>query len=242
MVFSTLAQMAQVIAVGGSLMTPVALPVQCRMTRAPVININPVTKKIKYVTNKSSAELTAMRSSTISPYGLNVDTATGGLRHDQPYMEWQIEYNIVTDPNTQTFCMAYSEVNLEIKLSPTIYLAKEYNSGRCGQEVLKHEKKHVIVDRKVINKHSQAIGMSIQKAINNIGAVGPFPVSRINEIRASMKGHIESAVSSTKLAMVNDMNRYQQQVDSKAEYDRVGSHCESQSKKAFENIRKQHNH
>ena len=231
MIFNTI---AQVLAVGSSLMvTPVALPGVCNVNVAPVINVRPITKAIEYDKTKSSAELTAMSSNTISPYGLNVDQATGGLRHDQPITKIDVKYHYLENPQTGTFCMAYNEINVDIILQPKIYIATEYALGRCGVEVMNHEKKHVHVDRLVINKYSREMGLSIQKAVNALNVVGPFPVSRAKEMQQTMFDHIHSALKSTELLMVNEMNQRQQAVDSLEEYERVGSHCEFAKERVF---------
>lgn len=135
----------------------------CAITQAPIININQQTKPIQYDHSKSSAELTAMKSDTISPYGLNVDTATGGLRHDRPQMLARVETNNLYNKETQNFCMSYSTITIGILLQPKIYIAKEFNNGECGKMVLEHEKKHVTTDRWVMNKYTALIGGRLQR-------------------------------------------------------------------------------
>ena len=208
-------------------------PTTCPISKAPIINVRPQTKPIQYDKTKTSAQLSSLKSNTISPYGLGVDQTTGGLRHDQPTMSTQMKFNILTNPQTQTICLSYDTINVDIQLQPKIYIAKEFNTGRCAREVLEHEKKHVNVDRKVINKYTRLMGLAIQKAVNSVGAVGPFPVSRSEELQKMMSGHIESALASVQLSMTNEMNTRQQQVDSLEEYERVGQYCEKASQRAF---------
>jgi hypothetical protein len=231
-----IANILHALAAGTVLMTtPVAMPGTCRMTKPPVININPVTAPIQYDRSQTSAQLSAMQSGTISPYGLDVDQATGGLRQDQPMMKYEIKYHILSDPNSGTFCMSYGQIDVDIRLQPKIYIAKEYDSGQCGKEVIEHEKKHVRVDRHVINKYARAMGIAVQKAVNSAGVVGPFPNSQVQSIRADMQSHIDSALNSIKLLMINEMNQYQQQVDSLEEYERVSKFCEKQRETVFKN-------
>lgn len=230
----------QVMAVSAGLMvTPVAMPTSCHLSKAPVININPITNDIQYDTSKTSAELTAIKSNTISPYGLNVDQTTGGLRQDKPSMTYQMKYHVVTDPNTQTFCMSYAQINVDIKLQPKIFIAKEYNVGECGKMVRGHEKKHVTTDRWVINKYAKQMGLAVQNAVNSAGIIGPFPTSRIEEMQKVMGKHITSALDSVQLAMKNEMNIRQQHVDTLQEYDRVSQYCKGSAKAVFKKKNKQ---
>lgn len=236
MIFSTISQIAQVVGMSGALMTtPVGLPVQCRINKAPRINIRPQTKAIQYDLDTPSAELTAKGSNTISPYGIEADTITGGLRHDHPLTKTSLSYHYIKDPRSQTICMAYNEITLEVILQPKIYIAEEFNRGRCAVEVLEHEKKHVKVDRQVINKYTKLMGKAIQQTVNQVGIVGPFPISREENMKKMMSSNIQNAISSVELAMLNEMNYLQQQVDSRAEYDRIGQYCESASKRVIKN-------
>lgn len=198
---------------------------QCILPEAPVINIKPTTANIQYDFSKTDAELTAMKSNTISPYGIGVDLVTKGLRHDKPEMSYNIEFGSSQNPKNGTFCVWYKQINVDIKLSPKIFIAKGYNKGKCGQFILEHEKKHVLVDRKVMNKYSKMMGQSIQNAVNLAGAQGPYNYAQINEIRESMQKHIESAINSVLLLMKNEMNQKQQAIDSKEEYDEGAKVC-----------------
>jgi len=217
------------------LLQPVAQPVTCRVTKAPIINIRPITKEIAFDFSKTSAELNQITSNTISPYGASVDQTTGGLRHDKPVTQVITTFHALTERRTQSMCLSYDTITLTILLRPKIYIAKEFNRGRCGREVMKHEKKHVHVDRYVINKYSKQMGKAVQKAVNQAGVIGPFSANRAKEFQEMMFQNIQSAISSIELAMMNEMNSRQQQVDSLEEYERVGQYCEKAGERARKN-------
>lgn len=174
-----------------------------------------------------------MQSDTISPYGLSVEMVTRGLRHDQPEMEYRIEYGTSTHPKTGSFCIWYKKIDVNIKLAPKIYVAKGFNRGSCGKFILEHEKKHVLVDRQVMNKYSQMMGKSIQNAVNMAGAMGPYKAGRTQEISESMQQHIDSAIQSVLLLMKNEMNQRQQAIDSREEYDAGHLACKNISKQVM---------
>lgn len=214
-----------------AIFTLAAAPVQqCVLPEAPVINIKPTTANIQYDFSKTDAELTAMKSNTISPYGIGVDLVTKGLRHDKPEMNYNITFGTSQNPKNGTFCVWYKQIDVNIKLAPKIFIAKGYNKGECGQFILDHEKKHVLIDRKVMNKYSKMMGQSIQNAVNLAGAQGPYNLTQINEIRGGMQRHIESAIDSVLLLMKNEMNQQQQAIDSKEEYDEGSKVCRELTK------------
>lgn len=239
MIFTSLAQMAT--ASGLLMVSPVALPLQCQITTAPIINIRPNTKAIEYDVEKTSAELSQLKSNTISPYGLNVDQTTGGLRHDQPTMRTNLKFNVAQDPDSQTICMSYNTIDVDIQLQPKIYVAKEFNHGMCSLKVLEHEKKHVTVDRQVINKYTKLMGKAVQKAVNEAGVIGPYPQERLPDLQTMMTSHINNAITSVELMMTNEMNNLQQQVDSLDEYNRVNKYCTKSTQRALESRQKEFN-
>lgn len=196
-----------------------ASPGQCTYAQAPMINIRPTTAPVQYDFTKTATQLTALQSDTISPYGLSVDVTTKGLRHDRPFMEYRIEFGTSVDQKYGSFCIWYKDITLDIKLQPKIYIAKEYNVGDCGKFILEHEKKHVRVDREVMNKYAALLGKSIQNAVNLAGAQGPYNYTQAEEVRQSMKLHIDSAIQSVMLLMQGEMNRRQQAIDSLQEYE-----------------------
>lgn len=202
-----------------------ASPGQCVIPEAPIISVKPVTENIQYDFTKTSAELTAMKSDTISPYGIGVDTVTRGLRHDQPKMNYTIEFGVQNFPKHASFCAYYKKIEINIELSPKIYIAKGYHTGKCGKFILEHEKRHVLVDRQVMNKYARLIGESVQRAVHSAGAQGPHNVGNADSIRDSMNAHIDSAINAVMLPMRNEMNARQQAIDSREEYDAGAKAC-----------------
>lgn len=218
-----------------ALPAPAMAMMQCQLNQAPVINIMPNTKEIQYDFDKSATQLSMLKANTISPYGLGVDQITGGLRHDMPTMETRMKFYTLYDPNTGSICMSYDTINVSIELQPTIYIAREFNKGKCGEEVLEHEKKHVAVDRQIINKYARLMGIAVQDAVNEAGAIGPFAESRLPDIQQMMVDHINSALQSVKLSMQTEMDRLQQQVDTLEEYERVSAFCTDATKQIYKN-------
>lgn len=212
-----------------------ATPVQCSIPVAPIINIKPVTADIQYDFSKTDQQLTAMKSNTISPYGINADMVTRGLRHDKPTMDYNIQFGSAVHPSSGTFCVWYKQIDINIKLSPKIYIAKGYNKGKCGQFILNHEKKHVLVDRQVMNKYAQMMGKSVQNAVNMAGALGPYNMDKVDSVRDGMSKHIDSALQSVLLLMQNEMNNKQQAIDSKEEYDAGHEACKELNKQIMMN-------
>lgn len=216
-----------------------AMQLTCAVTQPPVINIRPQTKQIQYDFKKTSAQLSRLKTDTVSPYGMNPDQTTGGLRQDRPIMETEIEYHVLQNQLSQTSCLSYSTINVSILLQPKIFIAKEFNHGRCRQEVIIHEKKHVETDRKIMNKYTKIMGYAIQTAVNNMGVTGPFPTRQLPHVQQKMGQAIENAIAQVQPALNAEMRREQQKIDSREEYDRISAHCQHAAEKIYKQRNRQ---
>lgn len=215
-----------ILAVSGWLLLASGKP-SCVMQQAPHIVINPVTDPVRYEFNLTAEELGRMQSNTINPYAPDTDSTTGGLRHDQPKMEYSVSWAKVINPDKGTVCLGYQKVRVDIRLSPKIYIAKDKDFKDCRDIIIEHELKHVQVDRKIMNDFSSRLGAAIQAAVNEAGALGPYNTHQTEEIEQQMQNHIKSVISAQELWLKKQMAQQQSNVDSLEEYERISKICQS---------------
>lgn len=199
--------------------------VTCSVPKAPLIQVLPKTKDIVYDYSQTTKQLTARRTTSPGPYGSNIDTATGGLRADQISTTSNIKMGTLTYQVQNAGCIWYDEVTVNINLNPVIYVAKEYQKEPCKGAILKHELRHVEVDRFVVNKYAQEIGTAIQTAVNKAGAVGPFAVADMSRQQDQLIKQVQTAIKSQEHLLHQEMRTLQSQVDSLEEYDRISKIC-----------------
>ncbi len=212
-------------AVASGLLTLAGGPIQCTVTKAPVINVQPRTTEVRYDYSRSSADLTAVQSDTISPFAPGTKTVTEGLRQDQPVLTASISEQLMTYPEMDAVCLSYETINIYIDLKPVIFIASEWPPGTCRDAILEHEKKHIRVDREVMNEFAQKIGAAVQNAVNEVGAVGPVHIAQKEEAHKYMLDYIDSAVKYLQLPLYSQMRKRQAEVDSLQEYQRIGAIC-----------------
>lgn len=202
-----------------------AASVQCSVSKAPVINVRPVTRDIEYDFSKPAKMLTAMGSDTVNPYSPSTDTITGGLTVDMPQTKIEVQFGGVQYPG-DVVCAWYDTVTIIIELQPKIYVAKE-NAGKraCREAILEHEQKHVRVGREIFNEYAQSVGLAVQGAVNDAGAVGPFNGSRMEETKKTLMEHVKSAITANELKLRKEIRERQGKVDSYEEYERVSAIC-----------------
>lgn len=209
-----------------SMMILTADPVQCSVPAAPVIEVIPSTTPLYIDYTKSSAQLGQFHADTISPYSKGADVIRGGLTKSQLKLSAKTQLGLMTWPSLEVFCMYYSKIRIEISLDPRVYIANDYRKGTCLHDsILEHEKKHVDVDRQVVNKYSAIIGEQIRAAIVNAGAIGPYKMNRRDDIQELMLDNVNAAVQGVRLQMLEEQSRRQQGVDTLEEYQRVSEAC-----------------
>lgn len=209
-----------------------AADVKCRVPKAPVIQVIPQTANIRYDFSQTTRQLTTQGSNTVNPYGAKVDTTTGGLRADAVKMKSSVKMGTLTYPGLGVGCVWYDSVMVNFNLNPVIFVAKEYQQEPCKSAILEHETKHVTVDRIVMNKYANEVGLAVQKAVNEAGAMGPFNISEMPGHQDRLIEHIQSAIKSQELSLEKEMRRQQADVDTAAEYDRVSKICKDVIKKS----------
>ncbi|MGZ9109265.1 MAG: hypothetical protein ACXW4B_10665 [Micavibrio sp.] len=197
----------------------------CTVRDAPAITVKIQTEEIDYDYSRSAKALGVMKTDSISPYAPGADTVSGGLREDHPEIRSKISWQLMHEPRRKIGCLSYDTIDIIIHLAPKIYVAKEFNTGACREAILQHERRHVEVDRRVMNKYGASIGRAVQAAVNAAGAIGPFKLADQEKIKAMSSRHIESALNSQQLLMEQEMRVLQGQVDSLEEYNRVSAQC-----------------
>ncbi|MCB9988658.1 MAG: hypothetical protein H6868_04890 [Rhodospirillales bacterium] len=200
--------------------------VQCTLPKPPSITVNPTTNEVRYNFKQDAQTLGKKKSGTVSPYGPGHDTTTGGLRQDQPETTLQVQWGVVKYPDLGVACLYYDSVKINIELNPTIYIAKDYiNHKKCKAAILDHERDHVRVDRKVVNKYAKQIGLSVKKAVDGIGVIGPIRVEDVEATQKQLVDHVRNAATAHDRQISEEMQSLQSRVDSLEEYQRISEIC-----------------
>jgi hypothetical protein len=215
------------IPVTAMLLSLAADPVTCVPPSAPNIKVIPKASPIEYVHDWTMEELTARGTDTISPYPRHAVTKTGGTTASEIQLETGMKFQHQTYPDLGVGCIYYNEIKLTISLNQRVYIAKDYSKNSCEyREILEHEKKHVRIDREIVNKYAAKIGEALRLSINNALARGPYPVNRLPQIQSDMRDYIASVVKTQQSLMEEERFRRQQAIDTFEEYERVRQACE----------------
>ncbi len=185
-----------------------------------IVTTNPV----KTDNSKSVAQLQNFKIDTVNPYGENALTEVGGLMSGGLQLKTDVEISWETD--NRTACFWYKKVDVIMHIDPTIFIASAYPPGTCRYAaILEHENKHVMTDRIVAKYWRPKVEDYVQRQVNKIGVIGPYPASNVQQTRAHMTDFMAKAMEAVSKPVNEDRMRRQQAIDNRGEYDRVNNLC-----------------
>ena len=152
------------------------------------INIIPRTQEVKYDHSQSLKKIQNYSTDTVDPYGFHGQTITQGFMNGQIMLEHKIQYGQLTNSKYNYACIWYKDITVEIKIDPSIVIAKELYRDKCMRNaILGHELKHVRVDREIVNKYARAMGAKLMSALKSRGfEAGPMRMERMQEVSAKI--------------------------------------------------------
>ena len=202
-------------------------PQICQIPAPAEIAVVPKTAELKIDTTRSLKQLQGQAIDTINPYGYNNVTHTNGFMEGQIAMRSTVKLDYKQAPGMNAFCIWYEKVTIELDITPTIVIAKEVSEDSCMYNaVLTHEKKHIRVDRKIVNKYAQTIGRKVFDGLQKRGFIaGPIAAENTQDIADRMRKTVSQLVELESKKMEIDRAEAQQAVDSLEEYKYVQSRC-----------------
>ncbi len=140
--------------------------VECRLKKAPQIHVAASDTTVRYDHTKTQKELDKMGTDTVSPYGANAQTHVGGLMAGEVSISQNIRIMQESWPHLNAGCLYVDSLKVDIHIKPVIYIARDYPKGGCMyQAIMQHEKKHIEVDRMIVNKYTKIIINVLVKAL-----------------------------------------------------------------------------
>ncbi len=205
----------------------------CPAHDATKINIVPRTDKVEYDHSQSLKKIQSYSTDTVDPYGFHGTTITQGFMTGKIMLEHKIRYGQVTNSKYGYGCIWYKDINIEIKISPKIVIAKELYRDKCMRKaIINHELKHVRVDREIVNKYAKSMGAKLLKALKSRGfEAGPMRIDRMPEVSAKMSRVIQQILELEYKKLGIDRQESQRDVDTLEEYESVDDKCPAFEKK-----------
>lgn len=201
--------------------------IQCQPKVTPKIRVRPTRAQIKYDFTKNKNDLKRFDIDTISPYDPKHKTHIGGLMSGNIQLTQQTEFMHEIYDHVGYGCVYIKNIDVQIHVDPTIYIAKEYDKGTCQhKEILDHELKHVREDQLLVNKYSKLVGDDLKASLKVGGySFGPYKAAEIHSVQKRLQEQLGALVIKRNDEMTVERQKRQQAIDSIDEYDSIAKRC-----------------
>lgn len=191
------------------------------------IKIVPGTKEVVVDTSRSLAQIQGVDIDTINPYGYEKITHTYGFMDGGFGMRAETGLDFQIASRGKGYCLWYNKVQINLDLTPNIVIASEIAKDRCMyRAILKHEMKHVKVDRRIANKFAKSIGRKVYDGLKARGfSVGPIGSSQVQVTSARMRKTVQQIIGFEFKKLEIERAERQQAVDSLEEYTSISAQC-----------------
>lgn len=200
--------------------------IECEPQDMTKINVIWATDEIIYDNSKSMNQLSNMPIDTKSPYAAHVVTKVGGLMKGG--LEVTTNYKVAKARYDflKKNCLWLSEININIHINPTIFIARDYKDGMCMHDSVKtHELKHIQVDRDIATKYQYLLRNMASKIAQKVGIVGPKSDFEARRSEAKIQEYFAKNMNIVLEKMYDERRKRQQAVDNLKEYETVQNRC-----------------
>lgn len=203
------------------------LPNWCRPSTVATVNVQLTYAPIRTDFTKSVDQLKTFQIDTINPYGSNVNTIVGGLTQGLIKFEQQMQTGGVRYGSQS--CIWAENVNVVLRLEPVVYVASNFPPGTCRHNsILAHEQKHIKVDQDMAAAYKPVFENTLVNAINQYRVVGPVNRDQERNKQEEFARYLKDTIAGIIKRFEADRNQRQQNVDTRAEYDRVAALCKGE--------------
>lgn len=201
----------------------------CVILYSAKVLVNPSTTDVVYNYSKSKDELSKISarqyksvntryvnrySGSSSKVNIDIGTKFTGFLYDN-----------------KDVCMWVDTVTVNLVISPTVFIAKDYPPGSCTfNAIMDQEKKHNINERKMVNNHAQSLGDALQRELIKQSAQGPLTPEARKQKEKESKAQLVAIVQ-TQMAQFSEKMK-QIEIDERlADPDRITALCGRQPRR-----------
>lgn len=201
--------------------------VTCELPKPVEISVAPRADKLVYDHSRSMAELQAVETDTISPYGFDGVSITQGFTEGAIGVRSTVTLDAYPVAQGRGACVFYDSIDVEFSITPKITIAREAWRDHCMRKaVVDHELKHVMTDRRIVNKYGRVMGEKLHAALAERGLItGPVRAQDVPAVAEQMRAVAYQILEHEQKRMELERADAQQAVDSRQEYDRVAALC-----------------
>ncbi len=199
----------------------------CEVPKPAEIRVIPSSQEVAYDYSQTLADLQGTATDTIDPHSFNGISVTQGYMKGGIRLKPKVTYGNKYLPSYRAYCVWYDTITIELEIDPMIVIAKEVRDDLCMRKAVKeHELKHVMVDRKIVNKYAKSMGQAIYGELGQRGfAGGPVEAGMAQKLVDRMSKTVFQIVEHEYKKMDIERLEAQRAVDNLEEYQGVAAKC-----------------
>ena len=175
---------------------------------------------------KTREELKQFDINSISPYGMGPTVHVNGLTRGAVGFETKAGLHWIKYEKIDQNCFWYANVEITIKLKPTVYLAREIQHDGClYREVTNHEMKHVAIDVQLAKDYQVILQDEIERFIRQTPAIGPYPLVQKQQAQDWLTTRLDQTIKAVFARLNVERLKRQATIDTREEYERVAQLC-----------------
>jgi len=182
---------------------PSADSIECNNNKPLFIEVVSAQDDVLYDFSKKTAELNHIGKGAYSPYGeghLNIESK--GLTVAEQSLNHNIKFYFETDKSGDLACLQIQKVKITMNYTPTVYVSTKFKKGTpIFHKILEHEKEHVKITQRVLNKYVNILEKRLKKELQHGFSVGPFFLDNIELEKQKLQDRIKQITAKVSRTM-----------------------------------------
>lgn len=208
----------------------------CAKNQKISINVTPIVGKAQYNTSSGLKDVQGASLDVRDPYGFRDSATTYSYTRSKivPKVSISLGYESMHRRGRSVLCAAYKSVSVQISLESSVTMASEVYKDECMRNALiKHEQRHVALDREIVNKYAAQIGQTIaEEARGERAVLGPVLKRHKQDLSNQMRRYLQKLIELELQKMSLERNEKHRDIEASTDYNDLGKECtEFQDKK-----------
>ncbi len=171
--------------------------IECTPKKLLYIDVVSAQDDVRYDFSKKTAELNRIGKGAYSPYGeghSNIEFR--GLTEGKQSLSHNIKFYFEEYKDEGLACLQIEKVKVTINYKPTVYVSTKFEKGTpIFNKILEHEKEHVKITQRVLNKYSSIIEDRLKRELQlGGGSVGPFSIGDMAREQQELERRVRQVV------------------------------------------------
>ncbi len=198
----------------------------CEATQTPVVTID-FQNNLPLLTNSlDHTQLGQFQTSTHVSHGPDEILTTGGITESDIQASFDLNFNLITNTFSRDTCLSLATVNILVKYTPTVHIAKNYAPNSCRYKTTwEHEMRHVGADVITLEEYVPYYKKLMEYTVSGFRTIGPLNPEQNEKTQKEITAHLQQTLEQATAQMDKARIQRQQSIDTREEYMRLSNLC-----------------